>query len=105
MAIRLRCLACGTMYDPARGHSCDMANRVANSPELANMANSPGGEVANRVANTVANGEEDRGPVSGGGGVVRSSTYRHRDPEARRAYMRDLMRRKRAGARRRRLGT
>ena len=59
-----------------------MANRIDGS-----LAEQPG--MANKMANSapkVANG------------LANTTTYKHRDPDKRRAYQRDLMRRKRAQA-------
>lgn len=81
----MACRACGYVHGPER---CEIAARkrmantsapvvhgVANdAPEVANTPT----EVVSAVANT-------------------STTYRYRDPVARRAYQRELMRKRRAG--------
>jgi hypothetical protein len=53
-------------------------------------------DVANDVANTPHVANSSRGPDVANGS---SPTYRYRDPARRRAYMRDLMRRRRAAER------
>lgn len=87
-----RCPTCGASYAlVGRVHRCRVANTV---------------DVANSMANMIAAGEvaltdAPVGPVPAGTTRARTGTrqvptYRYRDPEKRRAYMRQLMRRKRA---------
>lgn len=69
--IRVRCLKCGMAHYAGHDHACQSVTGMAN-----NVA----------MANDVGNAENGV-PV----------TYRYRDPDKRRAYMRELMRRKRSG--------
>ncbi len=70
-----------------RVHNC--RPRPVAAPVPAPLPTSP---VANRIESLLAN------TVANGNGVANSSTYRHRDPTKRRAYMRELMRRRRETA-------
>jgi hypothetical protein len=85
--IRVPCERCGASYPAGQDHVCAgsvVATRV--EPDVANSVLS-GPDVANTMAN------------SGSGMANAEPTYRYRDPAHRRAYMRDLMRRRRAAAR------
>lgn len=73
-----------------RVHNCRPRPVAAPAP-----APSPAKPAANRIESLVAN------TVANGDGVAnRSTTYRHRDPAKRRAYMCELMRRRRQAAKR-----
>ena len=59
----------------------------------ASMANKPA-DMANSVANSMANTGSDM--ANAGESMANRSAYQYRDPEARRAYMREYMARRRA---------
>jgi hypothetical protein len=67
------------------------AKPVPNKPDT--MANKPA-DMANSMANSMANMQSDM--ANTGERMANTPAYRYRDPEARRAYMREYMARRRA---------
>lgn len=86
------CPLCGANINlVGRAHNC--TQRIAAAP-LGCVANN---DVANAAADVVNMANASKAP----GRNRASLTYRYRNPDTRRLYMRDLMRRKRAAQRKR----
>lgn len=98
----MKCRACGFEHSPMLTCGTARAKREASASVSFELSHSKGcskadSNMANGVANTklavadVANSMANKTEQAGG-------TYRYRDVEARRAYQRELMRKRRAGS-------
>ena len=92
-----KCEKCGGELDWLGGaHACKRRKTKGAPSRLANIGGGGAGQLANMVANTAEPLANSEAPLAN---TVQSqgSTYRHRDADQRRAYMRSYMQRRRAG--------